>query len=799
MKFSESWLREWINLPITHTALVNQLSMAGFQVEESKPVTSNIFHGIVVGKIIDCKIHPNLDKTWIIKINNGDKHINVICDNINCKKNIKIVVANIGAILPDGKTVTSSVIQGKKSEGVLCTFSMLQLNNYTNKIIKLPPDAPIGYNFYDYLSFNDNIIDINIPYNRGDCFSIIGLAREIASINQLKLRKIKIKTFKSNITDTIPIIIEDSNKCSKFSGRIIKDVNVFVSTPLNIQEKLYRCGISPINVVIDIMHYILLELGQPIHVFDYDKIDHDIIYVRLAKHGETLTLYDNQVSLKLLTNTLIIADHYKPLSIAGIVIGNESMVSFKTRNIFLQSAIFNPSDIARESRLYNLNTISSVRYERGVDSNLSELALNYATSLLLKICHGKSGPIINAVNNDLNQPKIIILNRLKLDAILGFHIKKTEVTCILKNLGFHVKTYNTYWKVLIPTWRSNITIEENLISEVIRIYGYNKIPKIPFKTFLTKPQYTQINTFSLSRVKTILIDRGYQEVITYSFVNAYIQKLLYPQYTPLTLKNPISSDMAVMRLSLWPGLIKTVIYNQKRQQKHIKLFESGICFFPQKTVEHITSQKLMIAGIQSGFKRTEHWKSITSPIIDFYDIKGDIESILNILNQCNNQIVFKNCTHSALHPNKSAVIYLNNVLIGYIGMIHPMIHTQLGLKLNTFVFELSWDILSKFKLPIKITSISKFPKNYRDLSLIVPNHIPSADIINTCKKLNIPQLIEIKLIDIYVGDNIPKGFKSFTIKLTLQSNQYTLKEEEILKIVNTCIITLKNNYQAILR
>lgn len=802
MKFSETWLREWINPPITNIELVNQLTMAGFQVEASQPVFKSFFHGIIIGEIIKCKAHPDLNKTWIITINIGHKkQINIVCNNINYQKNHRIVVACAGALLPTGNVVSSIIIKGEKSEGILCTYSMFKLSDHINDIIILPPDAPIGCNFHDYLSFHDKIIDINIPYNRGDCLNIVGLAREIAAINRLKLKKIKISTIKSCIIDTVPIIIEDFNQCPKFLGRIIKNINTSVATPLNIKQKLFRCGICSVNAVIDITNYVLLELGYPIHAFDYDTISQNTVYVRCSKNGETINVSDQPVHLKLFQNTLIIADGNKPLSIAGIIIGNQSTVSTNTHNIFLQSAFFHSSDILQQSRLYNLNTLSSTRYERGVDHNLAELALNYVTSLLLKICHGKPGPMISLVHRDhLPQSRIIILNRSRLDTILGFRIKKSEVTCILKYLGFQVKTQNNnIWTVLIPTWRSDITIEENLISEIIRIYGYNKIPQISVNTTFNKPNF-QTDTISLLRTKTILVDRGYQEVITYSFVNNYIQKLLYPKHTALMLKKPINSSMSAMRLSLWPGLIQTVIYNQNRQHKHFRLFENGICFTLPSANGNQISQPLMLAGIRSGLRYHPFWNNAVTPLVDFYDIKGDVESILrSIINKNGYQIIFKKCIHTALHPGKSAVIYLNNILIGYIGMIHPIIQKQLNLQLNTFVFELSWDLMSQLKLPVKIMNISKFPKNYRDISMIVPDHMFFEDIMKACKNLNISQLTEIKLIDMYTGNNIPKGYKSFTIQLTVQSQQYTLKENEILKVIKACVHALEIHCRAILR
>lgn len=804
MKFSEFWLREWVDdVSINNHQLIDQLTMIGFQVEESKPVYEYKFYNIVIGMVVEYKIHPNLINTWIITVNNGSERlIKIISKNIiSCRDTFRVVVANVGAVLPNGRVVDPVFIGKEKSEGLLCTYSMLKLNNCTKDLIELPEDAPVGFNFYDYLDLNDNIININIPPNRGDCFNVIGLSREIASVNQLELKTLQINDIPLTIDDSIPIVIETPEQCPKFLGRIVKNINISVITPLRIQEKLRRCGVCPINVVMDIINYVLLELGYPIYVFDYDKIDQNAIYIRYSRFGEVLEVSDHNINLELCKDTLIISDCYKPLAIAGVIIGNQFDISAITCNILLQSAFFDPSIITKQSAFYNLNTVTSIRHVQGIDVNLSELALNYVTSLLLKICNGYAGPITNIINNNyLPKSNSITLHKSKLEKILGFHIIEQRIELILKNLKFQVsRIQNSLWEVLPPSWRCDITIEEDLIAEIIRIYGYDKIPKVSLiNSFLTE-FYFQPNIISLSRIKTALVDRGYHEVITYSFVNPNIQKLLYPKDTSLKLMNPMSLDMSVMRLSLWPGLIKTVIYNQNRQQKHIMLFEIGICFVPDKMNKNTISQKLMISGIRYGLRFNEHWDLIES-IVDFYDIKGDVEYILNIIfNKCSNNIIFKVCQHSALHPKQNSAIYLDKVCIGYIGMIHPTIQNKLDLHLNTLMFELHWDVISKIKLPIKISDISKFPKNYRDISLIVPTYINAEDIINTCKTIDSKQLIDVKLIDVYTGGNILKGYKSFTIKLILQDQTHTLQEEEILKIVNKCITILKKYFHVIVR
>lgn len=802
MKFSSSWIREWINPSVNHNTLLDQFISVGFNIENSKPIISNKFYGVVIAEIVEFNIHPNFNNTWIIKINNGSKDlIKIITNDINHIKKSKVVVANVGAILPNGKIVKPINLKKEKSEGVLCTFTMLGLNHYKqNKIIELPVEAPIGYNFYDYLNLNDNIIDINIAPNRGDCLSIMGLAREIAAINQSKLKIIQIRPTIPTILDTVSIIIEEPYDCPKFLGKVLKNIDITVTTPLKIQEKLIRCGIQPIDIVTDISNYVLLELGQPIHIFDYDKINKNIIYVRLSKLGETLTLCSNNVNIKLSTDTLIISDLYQPLAIAGIISGNQSNISQSTRNIFLKVAFFNPLKIINQCKLYNLYTADSIRYSKGVDPNISELALNYATSLLLKYCNAEEGPTISIISHDhLPKIKIVKLHRSKLNTILGFHITDKEINNILTSLGFQINMQHDTWSVFVPTWRFDINIEEHLISEIIRIYGYDKIPQIPAKTSLNRTlQYKPPKVISLSRSKTILMDRGYQEIITYSFVDPKIQKLLHPKYIPLTLINPISVNMSVMRLSLWTGLIQSVLYNQNRQQKNIKLFESGICFIPQNKYNNQILQQLRLAGIRSGLRYHEHWDSQIL-LSDFYDIKGDVEATLHDFNVRNqNNIKFKNCNCPTLHPGQSAEIYLNDTFLGYIGMIHPIIQSQLQLRSHILVFELIWDAIDHI-ISSKITDISKFPKNYRDISLIISTQIPALSVIDACKQIDIQQLIDIKLIDVYTGIGIPANFKSLTIKLTLQSTTHTLKEQEIKKIITTCITVLKQRFNATFR
>lgn len=803
MKFSEMWLREWVNPPINTTNLINQLTILGFKVDTLQSVSKN-FYGIIIGQIIECIPHPNIVNTWITKVNIGQKKLlNIICNTISCRINTKVVVATIGAILPNGhKIILTTTASEKISDGILCTFKMLGIEDNTQNIIELPKNAPIGKNFYNYFHLYDKIIDVDITPNRGDCLNILGMAREIAVINNIKTKNIKIYTNTPIVNNTIAVSINTPKKCPKYLVRIIKKINTAIPTPLWIKEKLRRCGIYSINIVTDITNYVLIELGYPIHAFDYEKITGNIIKVRFNTPEETSILY-NKKTFKLLPNTLIIADNKKILSIAGLITSDQFCIyPIHTNNIVLQSAFFTPSIITHQSKLYNIYNLSSIRYARGVDPYISQLALERVTFLLLKYCNGYPGPIVEITNkNFLPIPTPIILHRSTIDKMLGFHIKNQEIFKILKNLGFQIKLLKQdCWKILYPTWRFDISIEENIVAEIIRVYGYNKIPNTTINTNLIVPNNQTSPTIPLSKIKSLLIHRGYQEIITYSFVNPDVQKILFPMENPLILKNPITKNMSSMRLSLWIGLIETMIYNKNRQQKNIKLFESGICFTPHTNKNKKINQNFMIAGLRSGSRFHEHW-DIAKYLVDFYDIKGDIEAILHATNKFG-YITFKKSTHTALHPTQNSAIYLNNntssICIGYIGSIHPAIQIKLNIQPHILVFEIAWDVISNIKLP-KISVVSKFPKNFRDISIIVSDTISYESIINICKKIIADLLIDITISDVYKNKNIPQDYKSLTIKFTLQSKTHTLKENEISNIISQCLIALKRNLKIIVR
>ncbi len=520
------------------------------------------------------------------------------------------------------------------------------------------------------------------------------------------------------------------------------------------KEKLRRCGIRSIDPVVDITNYVLLELGQPMHAFDLDRIDGGIV-VRMAKEGEKLTLLDG-TEASLQSDTLVIADHQKALAMAGIFGGEHSGVNGETQNILFECAYFDPLSITGRARRHGLHTDASHRYERGVDPALQHTALERATQLLLSICGGEAGPIIDQTHQAaLPVPATITLRREKLDRLIGHVIADEQVTDILTRLGCEVTVGEGQWQAVAPSWRFDMAIEEDLVEEVARIYGYNNIPDVPVQAGLVMTQHREAN-LSLKRAKNLLVDKGYQEAITYSFVDPKIQQLLHPGEEALLLPSPISSDMSTMRLSLWTGLLSAVVYNQNRQQSRVRLFESGLRFVPDTQADLGIRQDLMLAGVISGNRVEEHW-DLARQTVDFYDLKGDLESLLDLTGKLDD-ISFRAEANPALHPGQSAAIYLHDEHIGFIGVVHPELERKLDLNGRTLVFELLWNKVADRVLP-DAREISRFPANRRDIAVVVAENVPAADIIAECKKVGVNQVVGVNLFDVYRGKGVSEGLQ----------------------------------------
>ena len=794
MKFSELWLREWVNTTLDSEALSNQITMAGLEVDGVDPV-SGAFTGVVVGEVVECGQHPNADKLRVTKVNvGGDRLLDIVCGAPNCRQGLKVAVATVGAVLPGDFKIKAAKLRGEPSEGMLCSFSELGISDDHNGIIELPLDAPVGTDIREYLKLDDNTIEISVTPNRADCLGIIGVARDVAVLNQTELNAPDIAPVEATISDTLPIQVEAADACPRYLGRVVKGINVKAPTPLWMKEKLRRCGIRSIDAVVDVTNYVLLELGQPMHAFDKDRIDGGIV-VRMAKEGETLVLLDGSEA-KLNADTLVIADHSKALAMGGIFGGEHSGVNDETQNVLLECAFFSPLSITGRARRHGLHTDASHRYERGVDPALQYKAMERATRLLIDICGGEAGPVID-VTNEATLPKraTITLRRSKLDRLIGHHVADAQVTDILTRLGCEVTEGHDEWKAVAPSWRFDMEIEEDLVEEVARVYGYNNIPDEPVQAGLVMGTHREAD-LSLKRVKTMLNDKGYQEVITYSFVDPKLQQLIHPAQEALILPSPISSEMSAMRLSLWTGLLGTIVYNQNRQQNRVRIFESGLRFVPDTQANLGIRQDLMLAGAISGNRYEEHW-DLAKGTVDFYDMKGDLEAILDLTGKLS-EIEFRAEANPALHPGQSAAIYLDGKRVGFIGVVHPELERKLDLNGRTIVFELEWNPVADRVIP-QAQDVSRFPANRRDIAVVVAENVPAADILAECKKVGVNQVVGVNLFDVYRGKGVAEGFKSLAISLILQDTSRTLEEEEIAATVAKCVEALKERFQASLR
>lgn len=794
MKFSELWLREWVNPAISSEALSEQITMAGLEVDGVEPVAGE-FNGVFVGEVVECGQHPNADKLRVTKVNvGGERLLDIVCGAPNCRKGLKVAVATIGAVLPGDFKIKAAKLRGEPSEGMLCSFSELGISEDHDGIIELPADAPIGTDIREYLQLNDNTIEISVTPNRADCLGIIGVARDVAVLNKLALNEPAMDAIPAAIHDTFPITVESPEACPRYLGRVVKGINVKAATPLWMREKLRRCGIRSIDPVVDVTNYVLLELGQPMHAFDLNRLEGGIV-VRMAKEGEKLTLLDgNEATLS--SDTLVIADQQKALAMGGIFGGEHSGVNAETQDVLLECAYFNPLSITGRARRQGLHTDASHRYERGVDPALQAKAMERATRLLLDICGGHAGPVID-VTNEASLPKraTITLRREKLDRLIGHHVADAQVTDILERLGCKVSFANNTWQAVAPSWRFDMEIEEDLVEEVARIYGYNNIPDVPVKADLIMTSHREAN-LPLKRVKTMLVDRGYQEAITYSFVDPKIQALLHPSEESLILPSPISVEMSAMRLSLWSGLLSAVVYNQNRQQSRVRLFETGLRFVPDTAANLGIRQDVMLAGVIAGNRYEEHW-NLERQVVDFYDLKGDLEAILDLTGKLDD-VQFKAETNPALHPGQSAAIYLAGKRVGFIGVVHPDLERKLDLNGRTVVFEIEWEALAERRIP-QAREISRYPANRRDIAVVVAENVPAEDILAECKKVGVNQVVGVNLFDVYRGKGVAEGYKSLAISLVLQDTTRTLEEEEIAATVAKCVEALKQRFQASLR
>lgn len=794
MKFSESWLREWVNPSVSRDALSHQITMAGLEVDGIDAVAAD-FSGVIIGEVVECGQHPDADKLRVTKINvGGDELIDIVCGAPNCRLGLKVAVAMVGAVLPGDFKIKKAKLRGQPSMGMLCSYGELGMDIESDGIIELPQDAPLGVNVREYLQLDDAIIDVDLTANRADCLGMAGLAREVGVLNRQAVTEPSWEAVTATIDAPFSINVVAPDLCPRYLGRVVKNINVKAATPLWMQEKLRRSGIRSIDPIVDITNYVLIEFGQPMHAFDLNALNGGIT-VRLADGVEKLTLLDsNEITVP--SDTLVIADDKQAVALAGVFGGESTGVNENTQDILLECAFFAPLAIMGKSRRLGLHTDASHRFERGVDPELQHKVMDRATRLVLDICGGEAGQVIEAVSTEhLPAAANITLRRSKLDKSLGHFIPDSDVVEILERLGFSVQTSGDVWHVTTATYRFDMAIEEDLIEEVARIYGYNNIPNIAPQAALSMPDHKEAD-ISLKRVRSIFVARGFQEAVTYSFVDPKMQNIVHPGEEAMVLPNPISVEMSAMRLSMFTGLLTAVGYNQSRQQNRVRLFETGLRFVPDAQADSGVRQQAMLGAVISGVQNEEHW-SMESKTVDFFDLKGDLEAIIG-LTVAATEFSFRGATHPALHPGQCAEILRNNRVIGYIGAIHPSLEKPFGLNGKTIVFELELDALLHARLPLA-QAVSKFPANRRDIAVVVDETVSATDVMNLIRKVGENQLVGLNLFDVYQGKGVEPGKKSLAIALTLQDTTRTLEDKDITETMESVVSALKTEFNASLR
>ncbi|WNX59404.1 phenylalanine--tRNA ligase subunit beta [Acinetobacter baumannii] len=791
MKISENWLRTWVNPAIDSDTLSDQLTMLGLEVDELAPVAKP-FTGVVVGEVLTVEQHPDADRLRVTTVNIGSgEPLQIVCGAPNVRAGMKAPVATIGAVLPGDFKIKKGKLRGVESQGMLCGASEIDLEDKIDGLLELPDDAPVGVNIREYLKLDDNVIDISITPNRGDCFSIRGIAREVAVINQLQMNEPEIKSVDATITDEKKVVIS-TDGAPRYLGRVIKNVNVKAATPEWMEQALARSGIRTHSILVDVTNYVLMELGQPMHAFDLAKIE-GTVHVRQAKPKEKLQLLNDQ-EVELQEDVMVIADDQKALAIAGIMGGLASSVTDDTTDIFLESAFFAPLAIAGRARRFGLHTDSSQRYERGVDFELPLIAMNRASQLIQELAGGEFGPITVAEKADLlPKREAIELKQAQVDQLLGYKVAAEFITDALTRLGCEVTVQaDGEWSVVPPSHRYDMAIYQDLIEEVARINGYDNIQiSLPsMDVQLAKYQ----DRFEIVQLRQTVVTLGYQEAISFSFADAKLEKQLNPQVSPLMLANPISSDLAAMRSTLLSSLIPCVQYNLNRQQSRVRFFELGLRFDYQNanSIQDL-KQIPTLALVAVGSREPESWHAKPQPM-DFFDFKGEVEEILAAGRV---KVEYVRSERPWLHPGQSAEILVDGQSIGYLGRLHPSLENELDLS-TTWVAELDQAAVLQSYVS-NFTELSRFPSVRRDIALLISDNINVRDIQQLIEKTGGELLDSTWLFDVYTGQGVEEGKRSLAFALLWQHPSRTLEDAEIKSGMDNIIQVLENTYQATLR
>jgi phenylalanyl-tRNA synthetase beta chain len=795
MQFSESWLRAHVNPPLSTAELCHLLTMAGLEVEECRPASAE-FSNVVVARILTAEKHPDADKLKWCSVDTGEHGIlQIVCGAPNAAAGMVVPCALVGAKLP-GIEIKKAKVRGVESFGMLCSARELGLSEDHGGLLPLPDDAPLGQNIRSYLNLDDNLITLKLTPNRADCLSLTGIAREVAALTGAPLTLPAIEPVAAVHEETRGVILDAPAACPRYCGRIVRGVNAKAATPDWMKQRIERCGVRAISALVDVTNYVMLELGQPLHAFDDAQLA-GAIHVRYPKAGEQLLLLNEQ-TVTPTADTALIADEAhggRALAMAGIMGGEYSGIGDGTTDLFLESAFFAPDAIAGKARALGFSSDASYRYERGVDFELQRKAIERATQLIIDICGGRPGPVVEAVAPEHLPTRAPVKLRMPRAAkVLGIDLGNAQVEKLIAGLGFAYTRNGDELIVTPASHRFDITIEEDLIEEIARLHGYDNIPAPPPTArceMLPLPEARR-NTM---QVRRLLAERGFHEVVNYSFVPAEWEADFAGNAAPVKLANPIASQMSVMRSSLIGGLVGTLVGNLKRQTNRGRVFELGRCFIQDAGEDTGYRQPLRVAALAAGPALPEQWGTPTR-VADFYDIKGDLEALF-----APRRLQFERIGgggHPALHPGRCARVLLDGKDIGVVGELHPRWQQQYELTDAAVVFEIDLAALLATPMPA-YAEVSRFPTVVRDIALVVPQQCEVA-VLQEAMRAAAPDYVrEIQLFDVYQGKGIAAECKSLAFRVVMQDTRKTLADSDADAAMASLLAAAQTQFGAVLR
>jgi len=785
VKISVHWLRQWVDMALDTPALAQALTMAGIEVEAIE-AAAPAFSGVVVGLITQCQPHPQADRLRICQVETGTgTPLQIVCGAANARTDLRAPLALVGARLPDSSVIKAAKLRGVESCGMLCSAKELGLSEAAEGLLELDADAQPGMDLRAYLALDDQVLELGITPNRGDCLSMAGIAREVAAITSTPLSGPHFNVCAPVMTEAMAVEVAVPQACPHYVGRVITNLDISRKTPLWMRERLRRVGIRSMHPIVDVTNYVMIELGQPLHAFDRQGIQGGI-QVRWARPGETLRLLNEQ-TVELRSDTLVIADADRALALAGIMGGADSAVTSQTRSVFLESALFDALHISGRARQYGLHTEASYRYERGIDPQLQRQALERATTLLLEIMNGEAGPIVE-VDSRACEAVHIRLRASRLHQVLGFAVPSAQVSNILARLGIMHEQQDEDWCAQPPSYRYDLREEIDLIEEVARLHGYQNLPATPVRgelRMVEQPEQLQ----SVARLREVMVQRGYHEAITYSFVDPEVQRHFHVPSTPIDLVNPLSRELSQMRSSLWPGLIQALQHNLNRQQLRVRLFEIGMVF---NRMQADIEQRMVLAGLAYGPVFPEQWGTAARRV-DFFDVKADVAVLVP-----EETIRYEAASHPDLHPGQAACLWRGEQQLGWLGSLHPRLVKLLDLPATPVVFQLELPVLRVRELP-RFQVYSKFPSVRRDLAFIIAEEVDAAMIAQVIRAADPGLLQELEFFDVYQGKGVKPGSKSVAISLIFQAQSRTLEVQEVDAAVAEIIAAMQNNLHAKLR